>query len=184
MAQELTLSVSWNTILITIAAAFLSLSIAAILKPSIFILRDVIAWSLINRFIYNNNTKEDVENLARYKKRLETQFKEYGDYLDDDGHLVGGWLDGEKTDSQYVDIHNATKNLLEEKTRELEVDIERKKERMNFIIQHLGMENTKNPIEQLSISLKSHYEINPPEEVKVDFDWDTKEAIKVIKNDI
>lgn len=142
------------------------------------------AWSLINRFIYNNDTKMDIERLARYKKRLATQFEKHGDYLGEDGQLAGGWLNGETVDIQYVDIHNATKDLLEEKARELEVDIERKKERLSFMIKHLGMDNTNNPIEQLFSSLKSRYEKNPPEEVKVDYDWDTKEAIKIIKKSI
>ncbi|MGM0825372.1 MAG: hypothetical protein ACQEUY_11685 [Pseudomonadota bacterium] len=181
VTKEIALSLSMKTIFITTFAAIITISIAVIIKPTILIARDFIAWKLIERFYANPVEEGNIEKLFRLKIRLQTQFKESVDYHIYDDELVEAFIGDERTDPQYVFIYQRTKKAIGIEIIQLQEKIERKSKRLSFVLQHLGMKDIKNPLEELEIKYEEHYRMNTPRNIKIDYDWSEDDAIKEIK---
>ncbi|MCG7576490.1 MULTISPECIES: hypothetical protein [unclassified Halomonas] len=183
VTREIALSLSMKTIFISIIAAGGTIAIAAVLKPAILIFRDLIAWKLIEKYYFNDKTREDIETLERLKKRLSTQFANDPEYIEDPEGItiISAKIDNKETSPHYAYIYDDTKKFIEEEINFLEESTNTKRIRLAFILQHLGMKEIKNPLENLSEKQLKIYQENTPREVKLDYNWAEEEALKEIK---
>ncbi|QHD49141.1 hypothetical protein [Vreelandella aquamarina] len=181
--KEITLALSFKTVLITMFSAGLAIIIASILKPSILVLRDLTAWKLIDIFFLNEKTKNNIERLQRYKKRVATQFSNFAEYEIDEkyGAVISARIDGEHTSENYAFIHDDTKSFIEKEIIALEENIKTKTIRLSFILQHLEIKEVENPLTELRKKYAIHYQNDMPRKVKVDYDWTSQDALIEIK---
>lgn len=183
ITREIALTLSIKTILISILAAGGTIAIAAILKPAILITRDLLAWKLIDKYYFNEETRLNIEKLHRLRKRLETQFINDPEYIEDSEKtaIVSAKIDNKETEPHYAFIYDDTKTFIEKEISFLEESINTKKIRLAFILQHLEMKEIGNPLDNLSEKQFKIYQANTPREIKIDYDWAEEEALKEIK---
>ncbi|MBD3895259.1 hypothetical protein IEI94_05280 [Halomonas sp. ML-15] len=164
MENEIIFSVSLTTILTSALVAFLAIVSAAVIRPSIHVLRDIVLWKVIDKHISTEKILAQAEKHERYKIRLSYQFK-YRPYVarepfDSEPEME---IAGQPVDLHDAIAHEKIRQHLTTTISKVGADLDNRERRINTLLKHFGLDNFKNPITHHMNTAKELYLESPPD---------------------